>query len=163
MTALCVRTLAAPRPLAWLAIALFLAAAVPVAFAEEPIVVRIDEAGVLKLPDRATTVVIGNPLIADLSIQSGGLAVITGRGFGATNVIVMDKSGAVLVEHTVEVQGPSDRTVVVYRGMARETYSCTPYCSPRITLGDDTPFFTGVVNQTVTRNTQSMGAGASSH
>ena len=46
---------------------------------------RLDEARIMKLPDRATTVVIGNPLIADLSIQPGGLAVITGKCYGATN------------------------------------------------------------------------------
>jgi hypothetical protein len=159
MTALSARAFAF-RPLAWLATVLFLVAAVPAAFAADPIVVRIDEAGILKLPDRAATVIIGNPLIADLSIQTGGLAVLTGKSFGATNVIVMDKSGAVLAEHTVEVQGPSDKTVVVYRGMARETYSCTPYCSPRITLGDDLAFFSNSVNETATRNTQSLGAGA---
>ena len=90
----------------------------------------------MQLPDRAATVVVGNPLIADLSIQPGGLAVITGKGYGATNFIVLDRHGAVLTEKTIEVTGPSDKTVVVYRGTDRETYSCTPDCSRRITLGD---------------------------
>ena len=36
--------------------------------------------------------------IADLSIQPGGLAVVTGKGYGATNFIVMDRKGAVLME-----------------------------------------------------------------
>ena len=79
---------------------------------------------------------IGNPLIADLSIQSGGIAVVTGKAYGATNVVVMDKSSAVLMEKTIEVKGPDDPTVVVYRGVTRQTYSCTPDCSPRATLGD---------------------------
>ena len=96
----------------------------------------LDQATVLQLPDRATTVVVGNPLIADLSVQPGGLAVVTGKGYGATNFIALDRSGAVLMEKTVEVKGPSDPTVVVYRGPTRQTYSCTPDCSPRITLGD---------------------------
>ena len=80
---------------------------------------------------------IGNPIIADLSIQPGGIGVITGKGYGATNVIVMDATGAVLMEKSIEVKGPSDPTVVVYRGVNRNTYSCTPVCEPRITLGDD--------------------------
>ena len=71
----------------------------------------------MKLPERAATLVIGNPLIADISIQPGGIAVITGKGYGATNVIVMDRSGAVLMEKTVEVKGPTDRIVFVYRGV----------------------------------------------
>ena len=83
---------------------------------------------------------IGDPLIADISIQPGGIAIITGKGYGATNVVVMDRGGAVLMERTVEVKGPPDRLVYVYRGVARNTYSCTPECAPRITLGDDSDY-----------------------
>jgi Flp pilus assembly secretin CpaC len=160
MTALCVRDVAALRPLYWLAIAVVLAAAAPRAMADETIVVRLDNARVIKLPDRAATVVIGNPLIADLSVQPGGLAVITGKSFGATNFLVMDKAGAVLTEHKVEVQGPSDQVVFMFRGSERETYSCTPECSPRITLGDNTDFFNAAMTETTARNTQSLAAGA---
>src|ERR1700689_2449825 len=107
MTALYVRGLAALRPLYWLAGILFVAALssralLSVPKAEEPIVVRLDEAKIIKVPDRATTIVIGNPLIADLALQPGGLAVVAGRSFGATNVLVMDKSGAILTEQTVQ-------------------------------------------------------------
>jgi Flp pilus assembly secretin CpaC len=128
--------------------------------ADDMIVVHLDEAMVVKLPDRATTVVIGNPLIADLSVQPGGLAVITGKSYGATNFLIMDKSGAVLTEHTVEVQGPTDKIVVVYRGIKRSSYSCTPECAARVTLGDDTQFFSDTLAQMTARNAQSLAAGA---
>jgi len=49
------------------------------AAAAEPIDVALDQATVLQLPERATTVVVGNPLIADLSVQRSGLAVVTGK------------------------------------------------------------------------------------
>src|SRR4030081_26544 len=65
----------------------------------------IDEAKLIKLPDRVATLVIGNPLIADASVQSGGLVVLTGKSFGATNFIALDRSGAVLMEIVVEVRG----------------------------------------------------------
>jgi hypothetical protein len=154
-----VRSFAA-RPFYWFALALFITTASPRAFAEEPITVRLDEARIMKVPDRATTVVIGNPLIADLSIQPGGLAVVTGKSYGATNLIVMDKTGAVLSEQTVQVEGAGDRTVVVYRGAFRQTYSCSPYCSPRLTLGDDIAYFNDVMTELTTRNTQSLAAGS---
>ena len=160
MTALCLRGLAALRPLCWLAMACFLAAGAGAVRADDTIVVHLDEARVIKLPDRATTVVVGNPLIADLSVQPGSLAVITGKSFGATNFLIMDKSGAVLTEHTVEVQGPSDKIVVVYRGIKRSTYSCTPECAARVTLGDDTQFFTDTLAGVTARNAQSLAAGA---
>jgi len=159
MTAMWVRGLAALRPLFWLAAILAVAAASH-AMAAEPITVRLDEARVLKLPDRATTVVIGNPLIADLAIQPGGLAVITGKSFGATNVLIMDKSGAVLTEQNIEVEGPGDPTVVVYRGVDRQTYSCAPTCQPRLTLGDDQTFFNNALTEITSRNNQSLTAGA---
>jgi hypothetical protein len=162
MTALCLRGLAALRPLRWLAMALFLAAGSFAVRADDTIVVHLDEARVVKLPDRATTVVVGNPLIADLSVQPGGLAVITGKSYGATNFLILDRSGAVLTEHTVEVQGPSDKIVVVYRGVKRSTYSCTPECAARITLGDDTQFFTDTLAGMTARNSQSLAAGAGS-
>jgi len=37
---------------------------------------------------------------------------------------------------------------VVYKGTARESYSCTPECAPRITLGDDVKFFGDTLAQT---------------
>ena len=145
----------------WLAAALCL---VPFAAAAQPpgeaIPVDLDQARLIKLPERASTVVIGNPLIADLSIQPGGLAVITGKGYGATNVIVVDKDGAVLAEHTVLVRGPTDPIVVVYRGATRETYSCASECLPRITLGDFDDYFGKTLDQSTTRANQAMAAGA---
>jgi hypothetical protein len=172
MTASCVRGRAGVAARRWLWAALLLAAVASApAAADEPIVVRLDQARLMKLPERAATVVIGNPLIADLAIQPGGIAIVTGKGFGATNFVVMDRSGAVLMEKIVEVKGPTDPTVVVFRGETRQTYSCTPECSPRITLGDtgkddfdkdshlNTDYFTKTIQQSATRNTQAMSAG----
>ena len=102
----------------------------------ETIPIVVDEAKLVKLPERVSTLVIGNPLIADVTLQSGGMMVITGKGYGATNVIALDRSGAVLMERMIEVRGPADDVVVVYRGVVRETYSCAPTCDRRITLGD---------------------------
>jgi hypothetical protein len=186
MTALCVRGQAAQGALHWLLAALVLVTIGSQALADEPnvkpvsapmlssgapIVVAVDQATVMKLPERATTVVIGNPLIADLTIQPGNIAIVTGKGFGATNVIVMDRGGAVLSEKIVEVKGPNEPVVVVYRGLTRQTYSCTPECSPRITLGDTSKgdidkdsglppdYFGSTLNQTITRNNQAMAIG----
>jgi len=112
MTALYVRGRTA-SPSHWLLAAILLLAIASPASAAEPITVFLDQARIMKLPDRAATVVVGNPLIADLSIERGGIAVVTGKSYGATNVIAMDRTGAVLMEKTIEVTGPSDNIVVV--------------------------------------------------
>jgi Flp pilus assembly secretin CpaC len=160
MTALLLRVLAAVRPLCWLALALFLPAGVSAVLADDVIVVHLDEARLIALPDRAATVVIGNPLIADVSVQPGGPAILTGKSYGATNLIIIDRGGAVLTEHDVEVQESSDKIVVVYRGVNRSTHSCTPECAARVTLSDQTEFFTDTLARMTARNAQSLAAGA---
>jgi hypothetical protein len=104
--------------------------------------------------------VIGNPVIADVNVRPGGLLVITGKAYGMTNLIVLDGSGAVLSERYIEVTGPRDEVVVVYRGVNRETYSCAPDCNPRITLGDAPLFFSQTSSQTGDRTAQALGQAA---
>jgi Flp pilus assembly secretin CpaC len=125
--------------------------------AAQDIGVVLDQARLVKIPERISTVVIGNPLIADVSVQSGGLMVITGKGYGTTNIVALDRTGAVLMERTVSVLPPRQNVVVVYRGVDRETYSCTPTCDRRITLGDAPAFFDATLAQTANRNAQALG------
>lgn len=86
----------------------------------ETISVSVDQAKLVKLPGRVATLVVGNPLIADVTLQSGGMIVVTGKGYGATNVIAMDRAGDVLVDRTIQVGGPADKVVTIYRGVDRE-------------------------------------------
>lgn len=125
----------------------------------DTVTVNLDEARVMKLPERVATIVIGNPRIADAALQSGGVLVITGKGFGATNLLALDRSGRVVLDKTIQVLGPgSNDIVVVYKGMARETYSCAPDCERRITLGDDPKYFDETLTQSGTRLGQGQTA-----
>src|SRR5215510_8490653 len=124
------------------------------------VTVLLDQAKLIKLPEKVATVVVGNPLIADASLQPGSLMVVTGKGYGSTNMIVLDRSGSVLTEKTIEVQGPREHVVTLHRGIERETYSCAPYCQRRITLGDSNAYFTSTIGQTTVRNTQAQAAAA---
>jgi hypothetical protein len=63
------------------------------------------------------------------------------------------------MEKSVEVTGPTVGAVVVYRGIERETYSCTPICERRITLGDSSPYFDAALNQTGNRNGLAQAVG----
>ena len=123
--------------------------------------VNLDQAKVIKIPERTTTVIIGNPLIADVSVQSGGMIVVTGKGYGITNLIALDNRGNTLMEEAIEVQGPSEQIVTMYRGVERESYSCTPNCERRITLGDSAPFFESTLLQTGRRDGQAQGSSGS--
>ena len=145
-------------PVLALALALLLPGAAPAA--DAPLNIVLDQATIMRLPEKVSTIVVGNPLIADVAVQSGGLVVITGKGYGATNLIVLDRAGTVLMERQVIVRGATDQTVSVYRGTERETYSCTPNCERRITLGDSPAYFTTASGQADARNNQSTAAGA---
>jgi hypothetical protein len=125
--------------------------------ARPSLIVHLDQAGILKLPERTTTLVVGNPLIADANVQPGGIAVITGKSYGATNLIALDRSGTALMEHPIQVLGPRDYVVVVYRGVERESYSCTPDCARRITLGDSGDYFLANLTQITNFNAQAQG------
>jgi Flp pilus assembly secretin CpaC len=123
----------------------------------EKITVRLDKASLLKLPERTATLVVGNPLIADAVVQPGGIVVITAKSYGMTNIVALDRAGSTLAEYPIQVTGPSDKTVVVYRGIERETYSCAPYCERRITLGDSAAYFTANLTALGTFSAQALG------
>jgi Flp pilus assembly secretin CpaC len=135
-----------------------------VAFAEaspDAIAVNVDQAKLVKLPSRVATIVVGNPLIADVTLQTGGVIVVTGKGYGATNFIAMDRTGEVLVDRIIQVEGPSDQLVTIYRGVERESYSCMPICQRRATLGDGEGYFKSVLDQAGTLSGQAAGAATS--
>src|SRR5262245_57457261 len=115
--------------------------------APETVAVNVDQAKLVKLPGKVATIVVGNPLIADVTLQPGGMIVVTGKGYGATNFIALDRSGEILVDRQIQVEGPSDRLVTVYRGIERESYSCMPICQRRGTLGDSDTYFNNAMGQ----------------
>ena len=73
----------------------------------------------------------------------------------------MDRAGEVLVDRIIQVEGPTDQLVTVYRGVERESYSCMPVCQRRVTLGDGENYFKATMDQAGTLSSQASGAAAS--
>ncbi|KAA2234990.1 pilus assembly protein N-terminal domain-containing protein [Salinarimonas soli] len=124
----------------------------PAAKARETVSVQIDHARVIKLPERTQTVIVGNPIIADVTVQRNGVLILTGKSYGVTNLIALDNAGTMLAESMISVQAPVDSVVVVQRGLERESYSCTPNCQPSILLGDSGRYFSETAGQAQARN-----------
>jgi Flp pilus assembly secretin CpaC len=103
--------------------------------------VTVNRAKVIRLPERAQTVVVGNPAIADLSLQKNGIVVVTGKSYGSTNLIAIDGAGNMLAESLVNVIAQTDGLVVVQRAFERYSYSCNPVCQPSVNLGDTQAYF----------------------
>ena len=135
----------------------------PAAVLAEPtadaIAVNVDQAKLVRLPGKVATIVVGNPLIADVTLQPGGMIVVTGKGYGATNFIALDRGGEILVDRQIQVEGPSDRLVTVYRGVERESYSCMPVCQRRVTLGDSDGYFNATMGQAGSLSSNASGSG----
>ena len=118
----------------------------------DTVAVKIDHAKVIRLPERTQTVIVGNPIIADITVQRNGLVVVTGKSYGVTNLIALDGAGAMLAESLVSVQAATESVVIVQRGLERESYSCTPNCQPSILLGDANKYFSEIGGQAGQRN-----------
>ncbi len=125
----------------------------------DSVTINVDQAQIMQLPDKVATIIIGNPLIADATLQSGGILVVTGKGYGATNLLALDRAGHTVMNKTIQVLGASgDDVVVVYKGIERETLSCAPDCQHRITLGDSPNYFNTALTQSGARNGQAQAA-----
>lgn len=124
--------------------------------ADESVAVVLNQARILRLPEKTKTVVVGNPMIADVAMQKHGNLVLTGKSYGVTNLIALDEKGNIVAESHIRVQGGAqDAMVTVQRGMDRETYSCAPLCQPTINPGDGKQFFDLTGNQADKHNTYS--------
>jgi Flp pilus assembly secretin CpaC len=122
------------------------------ATAIETITVTMDHAKLVKLPSGADTIVIGNPAIADVTVQKNGVLVLTGRAAGRTNFIALNASGSIISESIITVTLPVAGRVLVQRGLEPTSYDCAPTCLPSITLGDDDKHFNRAADQAQRRD-----------
>jgi Flp pilus assembly secretin CpaC len=114
--------------------------------------VELDLATVIQIPAGTDTLALGNPAIADVTRpRAGGYTVVTGKSYGTTNMLALDRHGEILREMMIHVKA-NNTTVTVLRGTARETWSCLPHCEPTVTLGDHPDYFGGSSGQIGSRN-----------
>jgi len=133
------------------------AAAAADAVVREPIDIVIDRAKVMRISRPADTIIIGNPAIADATIQDNRTLIITGRSYGSTNLIVLDAAGQPIADEVLMVRATDDAVVTVFRRSSQVTLSCTPECSPTLTIGDNGEAFASVDSQIKAHNSLSEG------
>jgi Pilus formation protein N terminal region len=105
----------------------------------EILTLKTDETTLIKLSQSPGTVVVGNPMIADATIENNTLFLV-GRAFGSTNLMVLDKNGKQLGNYTVNVQMGGDSNLTVFAGGPRNSYTCAPLCEGSVQPGDDLAF-----------------------
>jgi hypothetical protein len=124
------------------ALAISLTALAPAASALET--VELNKTHVLRLPAPASAVVIGNPKIADVSVHSDNTLFLLGRGYGETDILILDAQGNTILHTDIRVIGSqaSGNVSLIIPGEGRNTYNCTPYCRPAPIIGDNPTFIT---------------------
>jgi Flp pilus assembly secretin CpaC len=139
---------AAHRSLGRLLMLPMLAAAAALAITVSPhgakaddLVVNYDQSQLLKLSRPAAEIIIGNPAIADVTVQSGSQLVVTGKTFGITNMIILDAQRNIIQEQRILVKRDEAKVLNLNRGTQRQSYNCTPQCNPSIIIGDEPNFF----------------------
>ena len=123
----------APRLAALAALSLSAVALAPAPAAAEQrtaaaIEVVLNQARVLKMSQPASTVIIGNPAVADATVHDANTIVLTGQAFGRTNIVVLDQGGTPIFDEQVAVTRDQFSTVRIYRRSIVETLACDPYC-----------------------------------
>ena len=119
--------------------------------------VELNKTEIVRLPGAASSIIVGNPKIADVTVQSSDLIFVVGRGYGETNLIILDAQGNTMMNADLQVVNTlPDNGVRLYNGKNRETYSCIPFCGPSPVLGDTRGFISG--NTSSERNLTSVPA-----
>ena len=116
--------------------------------------VEVDKAHLIQLDENATTVMIADPTIADVAVESPRLVFVIGRAVGETSLFILDADGKRMVDATIVVDEradlvedepdppapvisaapaaakPKERVVTVFRNVdAEETLTCEPVCT----------------------------------
>jgi Flp pilus assembly secretin CpaC len=121
------------------------------ASAQSTVRVGIDEARIVPLVKSPSTVIIGNPTIADVSVQNGNLMVVMGKSYGTTNIIALDGAGEEIANLGLNVTTSGNHEVSLYRGPQRATLSCAPRCEEELNVGDASEQFERVLKQSTSK------------
>jgi hypothetical protein len=125
------------------------------------IALPMDEVRVVAFSHPVSTVYVGNPTVADVSVIDSRHAFVLGKGFGATNLVALDVDGKQVVNEHITVFGHTGSTVILHRGTAQATYTCaSSRCETSPTPGDDKDAFAVRMDQV--EKHQDMGVKAAS-
>jgi Flp pilus assembly secretin CpaC len=118
----------------------------------QTLLVPVDESQILQLPTMPGAIIIGNPAVADVSIQ-GQKLFVHGRAFGETNLTILDLKGEQVANFKLVGTISQASQVVVFKGATvgpsnRFSYSCTGTCETSLQVGDNTVYFDLVASST---------------
>jgi hypothetical protein len=90
--------------------------------------VEVNQSRRVVLGGAIANVIVGDPTVADVVMVDAHSVIVVGKGFGVTQVMVIDRAGHALLDSRVTVVAPNAGRVTVYRGAAGTDYSCAGRC-----------------------------------
>jgi hypothetical protein len=106
----------------------------------QALIVNVDQSTIVSLSRQPDAIVIGNPSIADASVQ-GSKLFVHGRSFGTTNLMVLDEKGAELANYELTVQLGGRYNLTMFKGGFQYSYVCAPDCEAQMHVGDQKDWF----------------------
>ncbi|OAN44821.1 hypothetical protein A6A04_08385 [Paramagnetospirillum marisnigri] len=122
------------------------------ALAAESVEVALGGATQLKLSAAARQVIIGNPAIADVTMQNARSLTLFGKYPGGTSLSVLDGAGRVVLDAVVVVTAGGAESVTVRYGTGKTwvpggvttVVDCSPQrCAPAVSLPSESPYKAG--------------------
>lgn len=111
---------------------LVFAATLPAQAQDGRMSVQIDSVQRVQLSGAASSVIVGNPEIADVTVVDANTLFITGKGYGVTEVVAVDGIGRTVFQRQVVVTGGSSGAVRVWRGAQATEMACAGSCAPSV-------------------------------
>lgn len=109
--------------------------------------VPVDQARIVELAGEPGTVIVGNPVIADVTLRNGNLMIIQGKAYGETNIIVLTPDGEQIANMDVVVQARNKNALWIYSSAGRRSFRCMPFCEGEVNTGDEAEFFKQLTSQ----------------
>jgi hypothetical protein len=141
----------------------FLAASSAAAAAGNAVAIPLDEVRVITFTKPVSTLYVGNPVIADVTVIDNRHAFLQGKAFGSTNLIALDADGRQIANRQVVVAGGGASVVTLQRGTSQTTYTCaTSRCETSPQPGDGKDNFEAVLDQVAKHQSMLANAAAGS-
>lgn len=107
------------------------------ALAGEPLQVTLNKTTILRIARDASTVTIGNPDVADISVESPRLIFLVGKEAGETNLLILDANDSEIHDFEIVIVPESRRHLTVHRSATDvTTFNCDPRCTAVKTPGE---------------------------
>lgn len=130
-----------------------------IASAGQLLTVDADKSQMLTVNATPGAVIIGNPSIADVTLQ-GNKVFVHGRNYGETNLVILDIEGQQIANFDVVTRQMAESSLVVYKAGERQSMTCAPTCEAQLQVGDTQRYFSSILEET--KNKMELATGSSS-